>query len=113
MTVWGIHNVNTELDLLGKGFVSVGWDEVGDLSIIGPDKEALKARLLAERPIAKPGAIPVWAGVLYRFAFEMQVGDLVIYPYKPDSTLSFGRIEGDYHYEADAPLQRNRRKVMC
>jgi restriction system protein len=36
---------------------------------------------------------------------------LVIYPYKPDSTLNFGRIAGDYYYEASADLHRNRRKV--
>jgi restriction system protein len=41
----------------------------------------------------------------------MQPGDLVIYPYKPDSTLNFGRITSDYYYEAHAPLHRNRRKV--
>ncbi len=41
----------------------------------------------------------------------MQQGDLVIYPYKPDSTLNFGRITSDYYYEASADFHRNRRKV--
>lgn len=62
-------------------------------------------------PDAKPGAIPIWAGVLLRFAFEMEPGDLVIYPYKPDSTLNFGRVEGAYYHESSATLHRNRRKV--
>ncbi|HEU4600201.1 MAG TPA: restriction endonuclease, partial [Solirubrobacterales bacterium] len=88
-----------------------GDDIIGDLTGIDPDKEALKLRIAQARPSAKPGAIPVWAGVLLRFRFEMQPGDLVIYPYKPDSTLNFGRISSDYYYDAEAPIHRNRRKV--
>ncbi len=112
MNMWGVHNDHPELDLIGNGFISVGWDEVGDLSGTGPDKEALKQTVAAAYPNAKPGAIPVWAGVLLRFGFEMQPGDLVIYPYKPDSTLNFGRIVSDYYYEFEAPLHRSRRKVQ-
>lgn len=111
MTVWGVHNDHPELDLIGNGFVGIGWDDVGDLTSIGSDKEALKKRIAEIRPGAKPGAIPVWAGVLLRFRFEMQVGDLVVYPYKPESTLNFGRIESDYYYDPSAPMHRNRRKV--
>ena len=46
-----------------------------------------------------------------RFASEMQVGDLVIYPYKPDSTLNFGRIEGEYFWDEAASSHKSRRKV--
>lgn len=109
--MWGVHNDHPELDLIGNGFISVGWDDVGDLTLVGSDKEAMKQKVAATRPSAKPGAIPVWAGVLLRFAFEMQLGDLVVYPYRPDSTLNFGRIDGDYYYDAAVPMHRNRRKV--
>lgn len=111
MTVWGVHSDQPELDLVGNGFVAIGWDDIGDLTELGPDKDELKGRIAAARPWAKAGAIPVWAGVLLRFRYEMQIGDLVIYPYKPDSTLNFGRITGDYYYEASAEQHRNRRKV--
>ncbi len=111
MTVWGVHNDHPELDLIGNGFVGIGWDDIGDLTEIGSDKEALKKRIADARPEAKPGAIPVWAGVLLRFRFDMKPGDLVVYPYKPDSTLNFGRIESDYYYDSSAPMHRNRRKV--
>ena len=96
---------------MGNGFISVGWDEIGDLSKVGSDKEAMKARVAATYRGAKPGPIPVWAGVLLRFAFVMRPGDVVIYPYRPDSTLNFGRVVGDYYWDGDAPLHRNRRKV--
>jgi restriction system protein len=110
-TFWGLHNDRPELDLVENGFVSIGWSAVGDLTAVGPDKEAMKARLRAVYPAAKRGAIPVWAGVLLRFAFEMRVGDVVIYPHKPDSTLNFGRVDGEYRHDAVAPVHPHRRAV--
>src|SRR3954467_4112334 len=107
--IWGVHNDHPELGLVEHGFVSIGWDDVGDLKGQGVDRDALKQTLTASRPEAKPGAIPVWAGVLLRFANEMQPGDLVIYPFKVDSTLNFGRIESDHYYDASAPMHRHRR----
>ncbi len=109
--MWGVHSDQPQIDQVGQGFVAIGWDDIGDLSAIGIDKDALKERIAQARPLAKPGAIPVWAGVLLRFRFEMQIGDLVVYPYKPDSTLNFGRIASDYYFEPTAEQHRNRRKV--
>jgi restriction system protein len=111
MTVWGVHSDQPQIDQVAQGFVAIGWDDIGDLSAISTEKEALKEHLAQARLWAKPGAIPVWAGVLLRFRFEMQIGDLVIYPFKPDSTLNFGRITSDYYYEPSAEQHRNRRKV--
>lgn len=109
--MWGIHNNRPELDLVSNGFISIGWDEMGDLTKIGPDKDAMKALVATQYPAIKPGAIPVWAGTLLRFGYELKVGDLVVYPYRPDSTLNFGRIASDYFYDATAPFHRSRRKV--
>lgn len=112
MTVlWGIHNDQPNLDPVEMGAVSVGWDELGDLQQFAYDRSALKVQVAAVYPDAKAGAIPVWAGVLNRFAFGMNVGDYVISPNKRDSTLSFGRISGDYHWDSSAPLHKHRRPV--
>lgn len=110
-TIWGIHNDQPSLDFIDGGFVAIGWDEIGNLKATGPDRESLKARIAETYPSVKAGAIPVWAGVLMRFASEMQVGDLVIYPYRPDSTLNFGRIEGEYSWDEAASSHKSRRKV--
>jgi len=109
--IWGIHNDNPQLHIEDLGVVTIGWDDVGDLNQLGPDREAIKAKVAAVFPHEKPGAIPVWAGILYRFAYEIQVGDTIIYPYKPNSTLFFGRVTGNYTYDVDAPVHRNRRRV--
>lgn len=109
--MWGIHNDKPQFDFVGDGYVALGWSKLADLRVIGNDKEAMKAAVAAAYPDAKPGAIPVWAGQLLRFAFDMQVGDIVVYPFKADSTLNFGRIESEYWWEQGAPDDRHRRKV--
>ena len=110
-TIWGVHNDTLSSELVDEGFISIGWDELGDLNAIGPTREALKAALAEAYPERKPGAIPVEAGILYRFAHEMKPGDIVVAPYKADSTINIGVISGGYQYAADAPTHRNRRKV--
>lgn len=111
-TMWGIHNDQPQLDLVGNGFISIGWDDTGDLRLAAHgDRDRMKALVAEVYPSYKPGAIPGAAGTLLAFAERMQVGDIVVYPHKPDSTLNFGRIEGDYTYDASLPLHRHRRAV--
>lgn len=109
--IWGIHNDVSDLDLVEGQFVSIGWDAIGDLRLIGPDRATIKSELAAAYPASKPGAFPVWAGVLLRFGFEMERGDLVIAPNKADSTISFGEVVSDYQFWSDEPTHRHRRHV--
>ncbi|GEO96998.1 hypothetical protein KTU01_31210 [Kocuria turfanensis] len=109
--IWGIHNDALRTELVDEGFVSVGWDEIGDLKEIGNDRSRMKQAVEGAYPEAKPGAIPVWAGILLRFAFEMRIGDLVIAPYKPDGTLNFGRVTGEYEFHPEVEEHYHRRRV--
>lgn len=109
--LWGIHNDHPELGLVEHGFVSIGWDEVGDLSGLEPNRDAFKDAIRSAYPEYKEGAVPVAGGVLYRFVHGMKPGDLVLYPHRPDSTLAFGRITGNYRWDAEAGFHRNRRDV--
>jgi restriction system protein len=109
--LWGIHNDHPELGLVEEGFVSVGWEDLGNLASLEPNRDAFKAAVREAYPEYKEGAIPVAAGVLFRFVHEMKPGDLVLYPYKPDSTLAFGRVTSEYRWDAAAHLHRHRRDV--
>lgn len=111
MNLWGIHNDTLTSDLLDEGFISIGWDGLGDLAQIPDGREGLKRALYEDRPESKVGAIRVWAGTLVRFRDEMQVGDVVVAPYKPDSSINIGVVTSDYYFEASAETHRNRRKV--
>lgn len=109
--MWGIHNDALSNELLDHGFISIGWQEIPDIRSIGNDRELLKKALEKAYPEAKSGAIPVWAGILLRFAYEMKQGDIVIAPYKADGTLNFGIITGDYAYRQDVTVHPHRRSV--
>ena len=109
--LWGIHNDQPSLDLLEGGFISIGWDELGDLTILPRDRDALKLRLAAAYPDAKPRAIAVWAGVLSRFTDEILIGDYVISPNKLERTLNFGEVTSDFYVEPASTVHRNRRRV--
>jgi restriction system protein len=108
--VWGIHNDQPSLNLIEGGFVSIGWAELGDFSLLG-EREDIKIKLAETYPAAKVGAIPVWAGLILRFRSEMAIDDIVISPNKADSTLNFGRVTGPYKYVPDTELHPNRRDV--
>lgn len=97
--VWGVH-----MDLIvgtrpiDEGYVGIGWSDLGDLSKISADRNALKKAVAASQLDAKPGSIPVQAGVLYRFVYEVKEGDLVVYPSKIDRMVNIGVVEGPYRY---------------
>ncbi len=100
-TIWGIHAGKTgdaERRFFGENCIALGWEEMGDLSMLGADREAFKARLTEVYPNVKPGAIPTNAGQLFRFVHELQVGDLVAYPSKAARKIHIGVVKGDYKY---------------
>jgi restriction system protein len=102
-TIWGIHAGETgdANALFKKGYVALGWQEMVDLAKLKADREAFKAKVTECYPDAKPGAIPNYAGQLFRFVHEMKTGDIVAYPSKQDRQIHIGRIEGSYRYDPD------------
>src|SRR5438874_2560354 len=98
---WGIHAGKTgdadEL-FLKRNCVGLGWIKMPNLKTLAPNREAFKARVAEVYP-GKPGAVPVNAGQLFRFVYEMKIGDLVVYPSKRDRQIHLGRVEGDYYYD--------------
>ncbi|PZE76583.1 restriction endonuclease [Curtobacterium sp. MCBD17_019] len=109
--MWGIHNDSLTYELIDEGFVSIAWDEIGDLRAVGPTRDDLKAVLATAYPDRKPGAIPVWAGTIARFRDEIRPGDVIVAPFRPDSTINIGIVTGEYFFVPDADTHRHRRKV--
>jgi restriction system protein len=111
--IWGIHMPREHgLTPIEQGFVAIGWDAMGDLSAIKPTRDAFKAAYGETYPDENPAAIPVSAGVAYRFAVEIKEGDLIIFPSKPDRMVNIGVVDGPYEYRPQAPLRKpNVRRV--
>ena len=76
-TVWGIHTMDDPL-FLNQNLIAIGWEEMGDLSVISASRDAYKEKYIATYPDAKKGSIPTSAGMLYRFVHEVQEGDYVV-----------------------------------
>ena len=99
ITIWGIHlEFAPHEDPIKGGFIAIGWDDLGDLSRIAPNRDAFKATFAKTFPDDKAGAIPVKAGINFRFCNEMEIGDLVIYPSKADRIVHVGRIISNYEF---------------
>ncbi|MGA9396670.1 MAG: restriction endonuclease [Anaerolineaceae bacterium] len=114
-TVWGIHAGKTgdaENLFLKKNIIALGWNKVGDLSLIKPDRENFKVKVAENYPEDKPGSIPVSGGQLFRFTYEIKPGDLVVFPAKRTKTIHIGQIKGDYQYIPNDEGYPNTRAVI-
>lgn len=101
-SIWGVHMDRTVgTRPVDEGYVAIGWPRLGDLQPIGATREAFKEAIKRSYPDAKPGSIPVQAGVLYRFLHEVQDGHVVVYPSKNDRLVNIGRFAGAYQYDPE------------
>lgn len=108
--VWGIHTKDDNL-FLQKDVIAIGWKDIGDLSKIEAERDAFKEKYAQVYPNAKKGSIANGAGMLYRFACEVQIGDYVIFPSKIDRKINIGIVESNYEYNPDAFEYVQQRKV--
>lgn len=105
-TMWGIHGGQTgdaDTLFLKQNMVALGWETMGDLTNLPPDREAFKIEIAKNYPDYKPQAIRNNAGQLFRLVHEMQINDLIIYPSKIDRLIHIGRVTGNYIYQKNPP----------
>lgn len=101
-TLWGIHaGSNGEANnlFLKEGRIAIGWVDMGNLADLPTDWYAAKAKVATVYTEAKPGAIPNYAGQLYRFVHEIKEGDWIVYPSKPERMVYLGKVTGPYQYD--------------
>lgn len=108
--IWGIHTKDDDL-FLQKGVIAIGWKDMGDLGKIEADRDAFKEHYIKVYPYAKKGSVANCAGMLYRFAHEVQVGDYVVYPSKIDRMINIGVVESGYFHDGDAVEYVQQHKV--
>lgn len=77
-----------------KNYVALGWPDVGDLSKLTRDREAFEKRVAESYRDIKPGWIPISAGQLFPFVYELKPGDLIVYPSRQYRQVHLGRVEG-------------------
>lgn len=108
--IWGIHTKDDNL-FLKSNLIAIGWHEMGDLSKIEANRDAFKEKYMVAYPDAKKGSVATGAGMLYRFCYEAQVGDYVVFPSKINREVNLGVVEGAYVYDSSQPEYVQTRKV--
>jgi len=102
-TMWGIHaGSEGEADSLfiKNRVIAIGWHRVGELTQY-KGREAYKEVLQKRYTDISLGALRNTAGIFYRFVYEMQIGDLVIYPSKLSKQVYIGEVKSGYKYQPD------------
>ena len=110
LKVWGIHTLDDNL-FLKENVMAIGWGEIGDLNEIVPDREAFKKKYSEVYSNEKKMKIATSAGMLYRFAHEVQIGDYIVFPSKINREINIGTVESGYIYNPDAGTYVQQRKV--
>jgi hypothetical protein len=99
-----------ERAMLTEGFVSIGGDELGDVSQIR-HPEAIHSLLTASMPDKRPMAIALYVGYWRRFLWDAQIGDIVVLGTR-DRKVAIGEFTGPYTYVANGDERaRHRRPV--
>ncbi len=101
MSLWlvraGKHG-EQEQRALENNIVTIGWNELPDLSNVKTKGEL--AKLSSQiYPTVKNAKASSWVGQVWRFVREIQKGDLVALPLKTQSAIAIGKVEGEYEYK--------------
>ena len=112
-TLWGIHmEWDDSTGPQETKDIAIGWNELEDLNALPPLRDAFKAAFIDAYPTEKAGAVLVKAGVLFRFAKVINLGDVVVYPSKRDKLVNIGIVAGSYTYSPSVnPDYPHRRAV--
>ncbi|MGD0091509.1 MAG: hypothetical protein ABSE73_16440 [Planctomycetota bacterium] len=125
MNIWGIQakgydgkDLDAWRKFLEKGCVGIGWRNLGDISSIVGDVEALRSRFEELLPPSdegdkdwtkkkRNGCIGMNTGLVHRFVSEMQKGGCVIFPTTDvddpihNRCIHIGVVTGPYRYDPD------------
>ncbi|MDE7082816.1 MAG: restriction endonuclease [Clostridia bacterium] len=108
--IWGIHTQDDNL-FLKDNIIAIGWKAMGDLSHIENNREAFKRKYAETYPGKTKQSVANGAGMLYRFCYEVQTGDYIVYPSKSNRMINLGIVDGEYKYENTAREYVQQRKV--
>jgi restriction system protein len=113
--IWGIYMRRGLGDApLEQSYIGIGGNEMGDLAKISPTRDAFKLAYQQAFPSAGVGKMRVAAGVAFRFAVEMKLGDIVVYPSKANRMVNIGVVDGRLQYQRGDFFQcPQRRSVKC
>lgn len=99
--VWSIQAETEEAAqfFLNTHHVGLGWTKIGNLRNLEANREAFKSKILACYLDVLPRLVPIYASILFQFAYRIALSDLVVYPSRRYQRLYIGRIAGAYKFD--------------
>ena len=95
-------------ECLKKGFMVLGWDEIGDISQFATKEEV---RLKLVEVFEGDSSYKNSAHAVWQFANEMKPGDVVFAKRGMHTVIGRGVVESDYYYDSERDSYKNVRKV--
>ena len=113
VNIWGFHNpIEHEEELIRNDHISMGWKPLGDLSKIKPNtREGFTDIYKKCYPNDTLRSISQCVGQLYRFVYEVNIGDYVVFPTKYNRMVNIGKIVGEYYFDDNDNHFVNKRNV--
>lgn len=93
-----------------KGYITMGWPYLPSLTNI-TKKTELGALFERFYPGEKKMQKAIRVGQIWKFAKEVKVGDIIIFPERETSTVQVGKITGDYFFSHEHKVMRHNRNV--
>jgi restriction system protein len=103
MSVWVVRAGKTgenEQTALENGLVTIGWNELPDLSGIH-DRQGMADVYRQSNPEASTAKVSNALGQLWSFCSRIQNDDLVVLPLKTQAAVAVGKVTGPYQYRTD------------
>ncbi|PHI19218.1 restriction endonuclease [Lewinellaceae bacterium SD302] len=92
-----------EAAALESEVATIGFTSIGNLLEFS-SRDEIKAHFATEFPDKSSVAIGNWAGQVWRFSREIEIGATIILPSKMQSTIHVGRVTGKYYYSDDPKM---------
>ncbi len=113
MALWmvraGSHGED-EQTALDNGLVTIGWNDLGDLSRV-KSKDELMNLYVKAYPDEKKPKVANAVGQIWSFLDRIKTDDLVVLPLKHRSAIAIGKITGSYKHRTDLSDVLHTRKV--
>ncbi|MCY2929435.1 MAG: restriction endonuclease [Planctomycetota bacterium] len=105
MAVWMVRagrNGEREDFAIENNVAVIGWNTMPDLSKV-KSREEMKALQAEKYPQQKEKAVFNYAGQVWSFAHRIEVGDIIVLPFKTRSAIALGKCTGKYEYVPENP----------
>jgi restriction system protein len=88
------------IEEFARGFIAIGWHELGDLSAV-TSQEEIRERYNSAYPDEKSGKVGYAVAMIYKFRCKLEVDQKVVTYDSQSREYLIGSLSSDYYYDTD------------